>query len=453
MKGKVLSNGTLGFGIKLGYGIGDLAFNLLLQATSLYLIYFFTDVFLIGAAAAGTIVLASKIWDAVTDPMMGMISDHTRSRWGKKRPYLLFGALPFGLSIFLVFMAPELSQIGKVIYGFVTFILFSTAITVVNIPYGALTAVLTHNSEQRSRLTAFRMTFALIGTLVAAGATKPLVGLLSTEVQGFRMVGALYGIIAVALVLVSFASVRERIDQHRPKRETLSAYLKVVAANPPFLVLAGATILFMTGINMMAGVVNYYFKYNLGSETLIPIAFLALFVTAALCIPLFVWISGRRSKKFAFALGMGTLAVLLVVLYFFGEINTPITVLIFVAAGFGMSTIYLCPWAMIPDTVEYSEWKTGLRREGILYGAFFFCFKTGAALAGFLVGLGLGASGYIPNVEQSARSLGGIRLMISLVPMGFIILGVVLISFYSITAQRHREIVAEIEARGTDRAM
>jgi GPH family glycoside/pentoside/hexuronide:cation symporter len=441
------SESPLSLGVKFGYGIGDFAFNLVLQSTSLYLIYFFTDVFLIGAAAAGAIVLVSKLWDAVTDPMMGIISDHTRSRWGKKRPYLLFGALPFGLSIFLLFLAPELSPTGKVIYGFLTFILFSTAITVVNIPYGALTAVLTQDAQVRSRLTAFRMTFALIGTLAAAGATKPLAGLLATELEGFRMVGGLYGIIAVGFTLISFASVRERIEQQAPKRETLRSYLRVVFANPPFLFLALATFLFMTAINMMAAVVNYYFKYNLSSEGLIPIAFLALFVTAALCIPLFVWISNRRSKRFAFALGMGALGLLLIPLYLFGERSTVLTLAIFVVAGLGMSTIYLCPWSMIPDTVEYSEWKTGLRREGILYGAFFFCFKAGAALAGALVGLGLDLSGYQANAAQTAQTLEGIRIMISLVPLGFIILGVIVIRFYSITAQRHQQILTEIRAR------
>ena len=446
-RGSPGSDSTLSLGVKFGYGIGDFAFNLLLQSTSLFLIYFFTDVFLVGAAAAGAIVLVSKLWDAVTDPLMGVLSDHTHTRWGKKRPYLLFGALPFGLSIFLLFLAPELSATGKVIYGFLTFILFSTAITVVNIPYGALTAVLTQDTRQRSRLTAFRMTFALIGTLAAAGATKPLVGLLTTELQGFRMVGGLYGIIAVAFTLISFASVRERIEQQTAKRETLRSYLRVVFANPPFLFLALATFLFMTAINMMAAVVNYYFKYNLEAEGLIPVAFLALFVTAAVCIPLFVWISNRRSKRFAFALGMGFLALLLIPLYIFGQRSTLLTLAIFVAAGLGMSTIYLCPWSMIPDTVEYSEWRTGLRREGILYGAFFFCFKAGAALAGALVGLGLDLSGYRANVTQTVRALEAIRILISLVPLGFIVLGVIVIRFYSITAQRHRQIVAELKAR------
>ena len=443
------SESDLSLGVKFGYGVGDFAFNLVLQSTSLFLIYFFTDVFLIGAAAAGAIVLVSKLWDAVTDPLMGVLSDHTHSRWGKKRPYLLFGALPFGLSIFLLFLAPELSTTGKVIYGFLTFILFSTAITVVNIPYGALTAVLTPDAQARSRLTAFRMTFALIGTLAAAGATKPLVGLAATELQGFRMVGGLYGIIAVGFTLISFASVRERIEEQAPQRETLRSYLRVVFANPPLLFLALATFLFMTAINMMAAVVNYYFKYNLSAEGLTPVAFLALFATAAFCIPLFVWISNRRSKRFAFALGMGFLGLLLIPLYLCGEASTVLTLGIFVAAGLGMSTIYLCPWSMIPDTVEYSEWKTGLRMEGILYGAFFFCFKAGAALAGALVGLGLDLSGYQANVAQTARALAGIRILISLVPLGFIVLGVIVIRFYSITAEKHRQIVAEIHARRT----
>jgi Na+/melibiose symporter-like transporter len=199
------------------------------------------------------------------------------------------------------------------------------------------------------------------------------------------------------------------------------------------------------------GIGDFAFNLVLQSTSLFLIYFFTdvflIGAAAAASIPLFLWISNRRSKRFAFALGMGLLGLLLIPLYLFGEGSTVLTVAIFVAAGLGMSTIYLRPWSMIPDTVEYSEWKTGLRREGILYGAFFFCFKAGAALAGALVGLGLDLSGYRANVAQTAETLEGIRILISLVPLGLIVPGVIVIRFYSITAERHRQIVAEIHAR------
>jgi GPH family glycoside/pentoside/hexuronide:cation symporter len=445
-EGSAASN-RIGIGMKFGYGVGDFAFNLAYQTTALFLLYFFTDVFAIGAAAAGTIFLVSKLWDAVSDPMMGYISDHTNSRWGKKRPYILFGAVPLGLALYLLFASPDIPVDMRFIYGLITFILFCTVITVLNVPYAALTASLTIDIKERANITGYRMTFGLIGTLVAAGATKLIVGAFPNEVTGFRMMSIFYALVIAAVMFTTFASVRERVV-HVEEKQPFLKNLGVIFVNRPFLILAAATIMFMIAINMLAAVVNYYFKYNLNAEKMIPIAFLALFVTAVVFIPLFVYISNKKSKKYAFNLGMGFLALTLIALFFFGERDMSITIAIFIAAGVGMTTVFLSPWAMIPDTVEYSEWKTGLRREGILYGCFFFCFKLGSALAGFLAGLGLDIFGYVANVEQSESSLLGIRLMISLVPLIFIIAGMVLLSAYPIDEAYHRKIVSEIEARG-----
>jgi GPH family glycoside/pentoside/hexuronide:cation symporter len=444
--------GALTVGLKLGYGVGDFAFNLVIQTTALYLMYFFTDVFGIPAAAAGTIFLVSKFWDAGIDPGLGVLVDSTRTRWGKMRPYLLFGAAPLGLSVFLLFLGPSLPPAWKIVYSYATFIFFCTAISLVNIPYVALTAVLTTDSRARSGLSAYRMSLALLGTLLAGAITKPLVGLASRELLGFRLVGALYGLLAAGVTLITFLSVREGTEaQARDKTERrigFRATLRVLTANPPFMLVVGGMFLFMTAIGMMAGTVTYYFKYNLQAEGLVPVAFLAMFVTAILCIPLFVRISNRTSKRTAFVLGMSSMAALLVVLYFFGERNRLLTILIFVAAGFGMSSIYLCPWSMLPDTVEYSQWRTGHRREGILFGTYFLFIQVGGAVAGFLVGTGLDLTGYTPNVAQSPRALAGIRFLISLGPVVLVALGLVAISFYSITAERHRQILQEIEQGG-----
>jgi GPH family glycoside/pentoside/hexuronide:cation symporter len=434
----------LGLAQKVGYGSWDFVGNLSYQVISIFLIYYFTDVFGIPPAAAGAIFLVSKLWDAVTDPAMGIVSDLTRSRWGKKRPYLLFGAVPLGLSIFLLFAGPDLLPQARIIWGYATFILFSTAITVVNIPYGALTAVLTRDSAERASLSGYRMTFALVGTLFAASATKVLAGLFGSELLGFRFVGALYGVIAIALSITTFLATRENVPEEKPERLTVRRYLNVIFGNAPFLILALSTLLFMIAVNMLAAVVNYYFKYYLRSEGLVTFAFIGLFVVAALFIPLFVFLSRRRGKKLVILLGMGVMAAVLLGLFFAGR-SIPLTLALFVIGGFGMSTVFLSPWSMIPDTVEYSELKTGLRREGILYGGFFFCFKLGSAISGWLTGIGLAAFGYQPNVEQSARSLLGIRLFLTLVPLAFILLGIAVVSFYPITASYHRSMLAQIE--------
>lgn len=444
------AGGRLPIPTKLGYGVGDLSFNIAYQTTALYLIFYFTDVFGIGAGVAGMIMFYSKIWDAVSDPMMGYITDHTRSRLGSKRPYILLGTIPLGITFMMLFYSPDLgSEQMKVAYGLATFILFCTAITIVNVPYGALTANLTLDANERAVVTGYRMTFAILGALVAAGATLPVVGLFGKgdQVLGFRYMSVVYGILIMAVLFVTFFTAKERVTEPKEKGLSLRQNMSVIFTNRPFIILAAGTVCHLTAVLTTAAVVNYYFKYNLKNEAMIPVAFLCLFVTAIAFMPLFVRLSTRKSKKYAYNLGIGSFALVLVLIFLFGERNIYLTLFFFFLGAAGMATNWLSAWAMVPDTVEYSEWKTGLRREGIIYGAFFFCQKFPAALAALIVGLVLDHVGYVPDIEQTGSSLMGIRLLLTLIPVGFIILGIVFISLFPIDAAKHRMMLAEIAKR------
>ena len=443
--------------MKIGYGIGDLGANLVFLATLFYVLYYFTDVLGIPPETAGIIVLASKFWDASIDPVMGNISDRTRSRWGKKRPFLLFGAVPVGIAVFLLFYTPDFTRLTggvvdyRIVWALVTYILFCTAIAIVNVPYAALTAAMTHDSHERAVITGFRMTFGIIGTLIAAGATLPLVGAFGggDPVIGFRTVGLLYGVLIALATLVAFFATKERVltlaeQRHKtPIKETINAVLK----NRPFMVLLIATLMFMIGMNTVAAVVTYYFKYNLNAENLVAVANLCIFIPALLSLPLFVFIGKRVSKKFAYNLGMGIVAAMLLLIFFFGEKNIYLTFAFLVVAGIGLCTNWLSPWAIIPDTVEYSEWKLGIREEGILYGIFFFVFKFGAAVAGFLVGKVLALSGYVANQAQTEAALMGIRSLLTVFPFVFMAAGIVILSFYPIDAAMHRHMIDQIRAK------
>jgi len=442
---------TLTVGQKLGYGSGDFAFNLAYQTTALYLLIFFTDTFLINAAAAGTIMFVSKLWDAVSDPMMGYITDRTKSRWGSKRPYLLFGAVPLGLAVAALFYGPSIeSSTLRIVYSLVVFVLFCTLITVNNVPYSALTADLTRDTDERSVLTGYRMSFAILGALIAAGATLPLVGLFGGEdkLLGFRMTGIVYGALVALVVLITFATVRERGEVQTTEHVTIKESLRVIGGNKPLIILFFGTSINLTAVLTTAAVVNYFFKYNLNNEAMIPVAFLCLFVTAILFMPLSVYLTKRIGKKFTYNLGMLSFAGVLVLLFFFGEINVYLTLFLFFLGAFGMSVNWLCPWAMVPDTVEYSEWKQGLRREGVIYGAFFFGQKYPAALAAFIAGIVLKFSGYVPNIEQTPQSLMGIRVLLTLIPAAFLVIGSIFISRFPIDADMHRDMIRDIESRG-----
>lgn len=437
---------------RLGYGIGDFAFNSAYQLVAFFLLIYYTDVFGIEPAQAGTIFLVAKIWDAVTDPVMGLVTDATRSRWGRKRPYLLFGAVPLGAAVFFLFAGPDIDTGYRFAYGLATFILFSTAITVTNIPYGSLTAALTTDSHERASLSGYRMTFALLGTLFAAGATKPLVSLFADEAAGYRYASLIIGALVVVILWITFYSVREHVAVGKEEPVDIKTGLRIIFTNGPFLILTGATLLLMVAVNLLAIIVNYYFKYNLHREGLVPVAFLCIFVTAAAIIPFFVKLSERTDKRPAFLIGLSLLVPALVALFFFGEGNLAITFTILFVAGAGISTVFLFPWAMIPDTVEVSQLKTGHRREGLLYGVYWMSYKIGTALAGFIAGIGLSSSGYVQNVAQTPSSLLGIRVLTSLVPCLFIVLGMLLISRYPISRAYHAGVLEQINGRKGTRA-
>lgn len=443
-------------GVKLGYGVADFGISLCFNLPAFFLLYYFTDVFFIPAAAAGLVLFFAKIWDALISPVMGYLSDHTRTRWGRKRPYLAFGAPLAALSIFLVYASPEIAGEGwRIAYAMGSFTLFCTLMTIIIVPFGALTADLTADSHERSVLSAFRVVFAISGTLVAAGATRPLVvffggpsGILS-EARGFRMVGLVYGLILVVTVLASFLSVRERNSSVDTERSSLRENLRVVLGNRPFLILTLGVMMHQIAINTMSGVVVYFFKYSLRAESMIPYAFMALMTTSALSIPVFLRISKTRGKKLAYNLGMGIMAVLCVPIFLYAERSIVFTIVMFALVGLGLGTVYLSPWAMVPDTVEYSQWKTGLRREGILYGFFYFAFKLSVAVPGILVGTVLKLCGYVPNTAQNQVVLLGIKSLLTIIPAVFVIAGIVLISLFPIDETMHLKMRREIEGSPT----
>jgi GPH family glycoside/pentoside/hexuronide:cation symporter len=444
MDGIVSPDGKLPVIVKFGYGIGDLAANIVFQTVSFFLIYYYTDVFAIGTSAAGIVFFISKLWNAICDPTMGYIADRTQTRWGKNRPFILLGAIPLGITFFLLFSSPHLSGLYKTIYALLTFLAFSTAYSVINVPYGALTANLTIDAQERSTLTGYRMTFAILGTLIAAGATKPIVLLFQDELVGFRIIGVVYGIICVIVNIVTFALVREQVLPDREESMSFVEDLKLVLKNRPFVILTASTILQNIAINLMAAMINYYFKYNLNAESYIPFAFLCLLGASMITLPIWVFVSNRFGKRIAYIAGMIILISALIMLRIFPLSGIKHVLILFMIGGIGMATQYLCPWSMIPDTVEYSQLKTGLRREGILYGFFNFAIKFSAAFSGIIAGFGLDYVNYMPNVIQQEKTLLGIFNMITFIPMSLIIAGIILIYFYPIDTSEHERIVKAI---------
>lgn len=446
---KATSTGSkLPLSVKLGFGIGDLGGNLFFTAMGFYSLIYLTDTVGLAASLAGIAILIGKFWDAVTDPMMGYISDRTRSRWGRRRPYLLFGALPLLLSMWYFFSAPDYTnaQTTGFLWATLALCLLNTAYTVVNIPYGSLTPEITKDYQERTSLNGFRFSFAVIGTILGAAVVLPIVNLAKNPHAGYSHVGLLFGFIMAATILTTFFAVRETShkDEPKPKTKFFETFL-VVFKNKTYMRLAAVYTLNLTGITFVQTMLVYYFKYIYKNEAMTTIAMLLLLGVAMLCVPLSVLVAKRIGKKRTYQLALGILVVSCLAIFFFAHtLGMIFTFCVMVFAGVGIGFGYVPPFAMLPDVVEVDAIQTKTRKEGAYYGMWTFFSKIGVALAAALAGVFLGFAKFVPNVvDQASSALFTIRLMIGPAPALIFLLGILLIQPYPLDEQKYDAILAQ----------
>jgi len=447
-----MANDKLPIRVKLGFGVCDLGGNLFFTAMGFWSLFYLTNIVGLAAGLAGLAVAVGKFWDAVTDPMMGFISDRTRTRWGRRRPYLLFGAVPLLLSMWFFFTAPPLhGAIELTIWAAFALMLLNTAYTVVNIPYSSLTPELTEDYHERSSLNGFRFGFAVIGTILGAAAVQPLVDLFSrngSAAPGFSAVGLILGAVMAATALATFFSVREKDHSMTeiPKEGFFATYLAVFR-NKPYLIVLGTYALNLTGLNFLQGILIYYTSYIYENPAITTPAMVLLLVVAMVCIPISVLVSKRVGKKLTYQISFAVLASACAAIYLFGERFGPNFFLaMMVYAGVGIGFGYVAPWAMIPDTVEYDAVKTGKRKEGAFYGMWTFTSKCGQALSIFVSGLILSAGGYVAGAVQTAEAKGAILLLIGPIPVVVLIGAIVLVQFYPLDEKTYAELIAKEHA-------
>jgi len=426
---------------KIGYGVGDMASNFYLMFFGLYLLYYYTDVYGLAPAAVGTMLLVSKIIDAVSDPGMGLIADRTNTRWGKYRPYLLFGAIPYGLLGFAIFFGPELSDTGKLLYAYATYIGVMLAFTVMNVPYSALLAVISPVAAERTKATTYRFVCAGLGGLLISAFATPLTRWLGggDDVLGFRLTMALFAVFSIGLFWFTFATTRERIE---PEKHTASIKddFGVLFQNPSWVALAIACILLVTGQITRFSSIIYYVKYYMGDDG--SIVFLifdrtALFTSFGLIGLVFGAMLtpklSARMDKHHLVLWVNVLHLALLMLsYFIPPEFFWLTICVhLVGIGtFGVTITLL--FAMFTDCAEYGEWKTGKRTSGLTVSASMFALKFGSAMGGALPGFVMAASGFVANEVQTETAMQGIRLMTNIIPGVTFGLGGLLMIFYRI---------------------
>ncbi len=439
---------TLSFRERFGYGVGDFAFNLFFSTAGLYLLFYYTEVLGLSAAVAGWVFAAALIWDAVFDPFMGYIASKTRTRWGSYRPYLLFGAVPLAASWVLMFLPVGLEGAALVIFAAATHILFRTLYAVCSMPFLALSAVLTDDSHERGVLAGFRMAAAATCGLFAAFSTLKIVEAFGGGQQGFFITAIIYGVLACAVLLFVFLSTREELPEVETASPTPADMVGMLKTNSAFWIVGSAMLLASFAGTFFQKTIPYYFKYSLGREDLIGLALTLLTGAVTLSIPLWTYVMRRTSKRTMWLAGIGVGLIGYVGLWLAppeAMIVLPILAILGVGAGAG----YIGFWAMMPDTVEFGEWRSGIRSEGAIFGLVSFIQKAGLGLAAALLGEALSMAGYRANVAQSQATLDALKQIMVVVPAVLACAVATVIVFYPIDARKHNGLVRALSRRNS----
>lgn len=414
---------------KIAYGLGDTASNIVFQTVMMFLAFFYTDIYGLNPAFIGFMFLAVRIIDAVTDPIMGSLADRTVSRFGKFRPYILFGAVPFGVISVLAFTTPDLSEQGKMIYAFATYTLLMLVYTAVNIPYCALGGVMTKDPQERVSLQSYRFVCAFIGGLLVSALTLPLVDALGQgdKAKGYQLTILLMSIAGVVMFLLCFAGTRERVQPVAEQQGSVRDGLKALWQNDQWRVLSVAALFLLTGNVLKNTMAIYYVKYYLGQNDGITLFItLGMFASMAGCLvanPL-----AKKVCKIKAYIGLQLAAAFFCAASYFVAPDQLIWAFAMnMAWNFCFNAATPLLWAKMADTVDYGEWKTGVRTTGMVYSSIIFFIKMGLAIGGAMAGWLLAGYGYQADTEQTATAKEGILLAFSLLPaIGSVVVALVM---------------------------
>lgn len=433
---------------RFGYGLGDFACNLIWQVISLYLLYFYTDIMKLDATAIAAMFVVCRVIDGVTDLLVGFAIDKTRTRWGKNRPWFLFGAVPFALAAFLAFSVPDISPGGKLAYAYVTYIFLSFMYTVVNIPLASILPALTDDMNERTVLATWRKFLAFLGSTIVSATALTMVEMAGNgnEALGFRVVMGIFGVIGCFCFFLTFALVRETNLQESAKSASLKETVVSLAHNTPWKLFAANILFQWTGYFIQSSALVYYYKYYVGStsmSSLVATIMTMVPLVANLAVP---FLAKRMGKRNLYSTAAGVqLAGLVLILA--ANLNTPGIVCgaFITALGYGIKeSIY---FSMQADPVDYGEWKTGVQAAGTLSSVNGFLGKVAQAAAGGISGLLLAWGNYESDAAvQTAEALTAIKAMYIYIPLVLLICSLVIMSFYNLDKQ-FPQIQAELEQR------
>ncbi|MFT6179541.1 MAG: GPH family glycoside/pentoside/hexuronide:cation symporter [Paracoccaceae bacterium] len=445
---------------KVGYGLGDTASNFVFHIVNAFLITYYTDVMGLNPLAVGTLYAVARIWDAISDPLMGGLADRTQTRFGKYRPYLLWIAVPYGLIGFLAFLGPDFDATGKLIYAYVTYIALMTVYTAINVPYSAMMGTITSDPSERASLSNYRFAGAFSAQVIIGLALFPMLKEFGgrDNPDAWRNAMVVFSILATLLFLYTFATTRERIAPPKEQKQGLAKDLRFLGKNRPLVVMLVVAFITLTFSGLRWGITYPYLKYvaNFSGETYFwyldrvsifyATAPIALVVGLLMTKPL-----TRRFGKRNALIGLTMVNALTVMaFYFVPASNFEQIFWLNIFSAFAAGPMPALVWAIYTDVVDYGEWKFGRRSTALTFAAAMFVQKAGLALGGWSVGILLAYFGYVANVDQSERSAHGILLMFSIIPGILTILSGIALFWYNLKDDEVEKIADELRERRGD---
>lgn len=434
---------------KIGYGSGDAAVNVVISSMFLIITFFYTDIFGLKPKDVALMFLLVRLIDAISDPLMGLITDKYKFKEGRFRPYFLYLSVPFGISVFLTFTTPGFDYAGKLIYAYITYIFVTLMFTSVTIPYISLIGVLTNDPKERLSANGYRLFFAKVAAFLVSIVVPILAEALGKNdmERGYQLAMGLMALMGTVLFLFSFFTTKERIE-HVVDKKSLIEQFKLLIKNKQWTILWGSCLSGTTGYVIRSSVAIFYAKYYLGGDAAMQSTFMATGVAAAiLAMPLSTFITKRFCKVKLFwmsQIGTGILSVLMFILIKPQPDSIMLAYVLYFMLSLMADVHAPVFWSAIAEAVDHGHAESGKRVSGLAFGGISFAQKAGMGIAGAVVGLLLDAFGYIPDVDQTKTTLVGLALMLTIIPGVFHVINGMLIYHYKITDKYYEMIKAKI---------
>ena len=436
---------------KLIYGFGDVGFSMTSTIVAAYFPIFLTDVVGLTPGIVAIALFIGKSWDYINDPLVGYLSDRTRTRWGRRRPFLLFGAIPFAIVFAFLWFKPAFdSHTALVVFYTMMYILYDAIVTFVSMPYFSLTPELTEDYDERTELTGYRMFFSILGGLISFVVPMMIIGQMSPEnANNVFLMGLIFGIASATPLLFVFFGTRERPYFTQLERPRLKDSLKAAIKNRPFIFSAVIYLFTWTSMAIIEANLLFYIKYVVQRENMSEVIMATIFVTAIISLPLWDWVSKKFNKRKAYIYGIAFWAVVQILLITVTATSSLYYLLtLCVLAGLGVGAAHVLPWSIIPDAIEVDELKTGERHEGMFYSLVTLASKVANSIAVPLALAVLDFSGYIPNAAvQPQSTITGIRWVVGPIPALLLVGGIIFAILYPLSRDEYHDVVQELETR------